>query len=74
MYYSAKGLELLGMTLIGVGFIIEFPGLMNPKMLLAGIVFFVAGWVIEKYILQLLSVIRTQQKHRKQNIIQAVTR
>jgi len=52
MYYSAKGLELLGMTLIGVGFIIEFPGLMNPKMLLAGIVFFVAGWVIEKYILQ----------------------
>jgi hypothetical protein len=52
MYYSAKGLELLGMTLIGVGFIIEFPGLMNPKLLLAGIVCFVVGWVIEKYILQ----------------------
>lgn len=51
MYYSAKGLELLGMTLIGVGFIIKFPRLMDPKFLLAGIVFFVAGWVIEKYIL-----------------------
>ncbi len=52
MYYGAKGLELLGMTMIGVGFIVKFPRLMDPKLLLAGIVFFVAGWVIEKYILQ----------------------
>ena len=52
MYYGAKGLELLGMTMIGVGFIVKFPQLMDPKFLLAGIVFFVAGWVIEKYILQ----------------------
>ena len=52
MYYGAKGLELLGMTMIGVGFIVKFPRLMDPKFLLAGIVFFVAGWVIEKYILQ----------------------
>ena len=52
MYYGAKGLEILGMTMIGIGFIIKFPRLMDPKLLLAGIVFFVAGWVIEKNILQ----------------------
>ena len=51
MYYAAKGLELLGMTLIGIGFIIKFPTLMNPKLLLGGLICFVAGWVIGKYIL-----------------------
>ena len=52
MYYGAKGLELLGMTMIGVGFIVKFPRLMDPKLLLAGMVFFVAGRVIETTILQ----------------------
>tara|TARA_B100000214_G_C23435117_1_gene386605 strand:+ start:100 stop:258 length:159 start_codon:yes stop_codon:yes gene_type:complete len=51
MYYAAKGLELLGMFMIAVGFIIKFPKLMNPKLLLAGIICFGAGWLIEKYIL-----------------------
>ena len=51
MYYAAKGLEILGMTVIGVGFVIKFPKLMDPKLLLAGIVCFVVGWAIEKYIL-----------------------
>ena len=51
MYYAAKGLEILGMTVIGVGFFIKFPKLMDPKLLLAGIVCFVVGWAIEKYIL-----------------------
>ena len=40
MYYAAKALELLGMTIIGVGFILKFPGLMSPKLLLAGIICF----------------------------------
>ena len=51
MYYAAKGLEILGMTVIGVGFVIKFPKLMDPKLLLAGIVCFVVWWAIEKYIL-----------------------
>ena len=51
MYYAAKGLEILGITVIGVGFVIKFPKLMDPKLLLAGIVCFVVGWAIEKYIL-----------------------
>ncbi|MBT3180176.1 MAG: hypothetical protein HOB40_10960 [Candidatus Marinimicrobia bacterium] len=52
MYYAAKGLELLGMTLIGIGFVIKFPSLMDPKLLSAGIICFAAGWTIEKYILK----------------------
>ncbi len=57
MYYAAKGLELLGMFMIAVGFIIKFPKLMNPKLLLAGIICFGAGWLIEKYILDWISFI-----------------
>ena len=52
MYYAAKGLELLGMFLIAVGFILKFPGLMDPKLLLAGTICFGSGWIIEKYILK----------------------
>ena len=51
MYYAAKSLELLGMFIIAVGFIIKYPKLMDPKLLLAGIICFGAGWIIEKYIL-----------------------
>ena len=51
MYYVAKCLELLGMFVIAVGFIIKYPGLMDPKILLAGIICFGSGWVIENYIL-----------------------
>lgn len=52
MYYAAKMLELLGMTIIGVGFLIKFPKLMEPKLLLMGIICFASGWLIEKYILK----------------------
>jgi len=51
LYYAAKSLELLGIFIIAVGFIIKYPGLMDPKLLLAGIICFGSGWVIEKYIL-----------------------
>ena len=48
----AKLLELLGMFMILVGFIIKFPSLMDPKLLLGGIICFISGWSIEKYILK----------------------
>ncbi|MBL7012940.1 MAG: hypothetical protein ISR83_00840 [Candidatus Marinimicrobia bacterium] len=52
MYYLAKALEVLGMTVIGIGFIIKFPTLMDPKLLLAGGIIFGSGWVIENYLLK----------------------
>ena len=52
MYYAAKGLEILGMFMIAVGFIVKFPGLMDPKLLLGGLACFGSGWAIEKFILE----------------------
>tara|TARA_A100001015_G_scaffold159604_1_gene177328 strand:+ start:3328 stop:3486 length:159 start_codon:yes stop_codon:yes gene_type:complete len=51
VYYAAKSLELLGMFMIAVGFAIKFPKLMDPKLLIGGLICFGAGWMIEKYIL-----------------------
>tara|TARA_Y100001970_G_scaffold221499_1_gene272238 strand:- start:341 stop:499 length:159 start_codon:yes stop_codon:yes gene_type:complete len=52
MYYTAKALEILGIFMIAVGFVIKFPGLMDPKLLFAGGILFTCGWIIEKYILK----------------------
>ena len=52
MYYISKCLELTGLCVIGSGMIQNFPKLMNPKWLLAGGLFFAAGWVMEKYLLK----------------------
>ena len=52
MYYIAKALEVLGMFVIAAGFIMNFPGLMGPKFLLAGLMCCGSGWVIENYILK----------------------
>ncbi|MDP6170506.1 MAG: hypothetical protein QF780_10895 [Candidatus Marinimicrobia bacterium] len=52
MYHAAKALELLGMFMIAVGFVVKFPKLMDPRLLLAGIICFGSGWIIEKYILK----------------------
>ena len=46
MYYAAKALELLGISMIAVGFIIKYPKLMDPKLLLGALICFGAGWVI----------------------------
>ena len=48
----SKGLELLGLVVIVIGFIVKFPGLMGPTLLIIGIVCFGAGWIIERYTLQ----------------------
>ena len=52
MYYAAKSLELLGMFMVAVGFIIHYPRLMDPRLLIAGMICFGSGWAIEKYVLK----------------------
>ena len=52
MYYIAKFLEIVGMTIIGIGFFIKFPSLMDPRFLGFGLAFFFMGWIIENYILK----------------------
>ena len=48
----SNGLELLWLIVIVIGFIVKFPGLMDPTLLIIGIVCFGAGWIIERYTLQ----------------------
>ena len=52
MYYIAKFLEIVGMAIIPIGFILKFPELMDPQFFGFGVVFFFMGLIIEKFILK----------------------
>ena len=49
MYYISKGLQFLGLLVIGVGFISHFPNLMEYKLLGIGCIFFIMGWIVQKF-------------------------
>ena len=52
MYYIAKSLEFLGIIIMLIGFMMSFPKLINPYFFIYGLVLFITGWVLDKYILQ----------------------
>ncbi len=52
MYYLAKLAEASGLTVIVIGFIKSYPGLLNPKVFMAGIVLFGFGWIVEFFLLR----------------------
>ena len=49
MYYISKGLQLIGLLIIGIGIISQFPKLMDYKLLGIGIIFFIMGWIVQKF-------------------------
>ena len=49
MYYISKGFQLVGLLVIGSGFIWKFPQLMDYKLLGIGLVFFIMGWAVQKF-------------------------
>jgi hypothetical protein len=49
MYYISKGLQFIGLIVIGIGFITQFPTLMDYKLLGIGILFFIMGWILQKF-------------------------
>ena len=49
MYYFSKGFQLVGLLVIGAGFINKFPQLMDYKLLGIGLIFFIMGVVIQKF-------------------------
>jgi len=49
MYYISKGFQLMGLLIIGIGFVNKFPQLMDYKLLGIGLVFFIMGVVIQKF-------------------------
>ncbi len=49
MYYISKGLQLVGLVVIGAGFLNKFPYLMDYKLLGIGMIFFIMGMVVQKF-------------------------
>ena len=49
MYFISKGFQLVGLLVIGAGFINKFPQLMDYKLLGIGFVFFIMGVAIQKF-------------------------
>ena len=52
MYYVAKFLEFVGLFIISIGFLVKFPLLMDPQFFGFGLIFFLMGWIVEKFILK----------------------
>ena len=46
MYYFSKGFQLVGLLIIGAGFINKFPQLVDYKLFGIGLVFFIMGLAI----------------------------
>ena len=49
MYYFSKGFQLVGLLVIGAGFINKFPQLMDYKLLGIGLIFFIMGVIVQKF-------------------------
>ena len=52
MYYIAKIAQAAGLTVILIGFLKDFPKLMNPKILGIGALIFAFGWVVQHLMLK----------------------
>ena len=52
LFYLAKVIQATGLIAVGVGFVTEFPKLMDPKLFLAALIIFGSGIAIEKYLLK----------------------
>ena len=49
MYYISKGLQFIGLLIIGIGFIFFFPNLIGYKVLSIGVLFFIMGVLVQKF-------------------------
>ena len=52
MYYLAKFAQASGLTVISIGYVLSFPHLMSRRLLSLGIMLFVFGWIIERFLLK----------------------
>ena len=49
MYYISKAMQFIGILVIGIGFLNNFPNLLDYKILGIGTAFFMMGFIIQKY-------------------------
>ena len=52
IYYFGKFFQAMGLAVILIGFLQRFPALMNPKWLMAGLILFGCGWLMERFLLR----------------------
>ena len=50
MITLAKLLQAMGIGVIAIGFISNFPELINGKSAIAGLLLFTIGWIVERYL------------------------
>jgi len=52
MYYIAKLVQAAGLTIVVIDFIRHFPELMNFRIMGVGVMLFLFGWIIQRYLLK----------------------
>ena len=52
MYYLAKIAQACGLVVILAGFLARFPNLMNTKILAMGLMIFLFGWIVQRFLLK----------------------
>ena len=52
MFLIGKIAQAAGLGIILLGFIQQFPKLMNPRIFMFGLAVFMAGWIIERFLLK----------------------
>ena len=50
MITLAKLLQAMGIGVVAIGFISNFPELINGKSAIAGLLLFTIGWIVERYL------------------------
>lgn len=52
MYFLAKAFQAAGLTVILIGFIVNFPALMSHTALFIGLLLFALGWVLQRFLIR----------------------
>lgn len=50
MFTLGKILQAVGIAIVGIGFIANYPNLINGKSMISGLLFFATGWLVERYL------------------------
>ena len=50
LFYLAKVIQATGLIAVGVGFVTEFPKLMDPRLGGIGLLIFLMGWMTERFL------------------------
>ncbi len=52
MFYLAKFFQAAGLGVVLIGFLKNFPNLMSHRLLGLGMVLFLTGWIVQKFLLK----------------------